>query len=86
MYLYANDRNEEEYQLLINKRENSGSKCFSDSKAFIEYSNDVDGTYKNIEEHNPNKNRKILTAFDDMIADNLSNKKINSILTELFYR
>ena len=31
--------------------------------------------YENIEEYNPNKNRKILTVFDDMFADMLSNKK-----------
>ena len=43
----------------------------------------VDG-YKNIEEYNPNKKRKILTVFDDVIADILSNKKLNPIVTELF--
>ena len=42
--------------------------------------------YKNIEEYNPNKNRKILTMFDDMIAAMLSNKKLNLIVTELFIR
>ena len=42
--------------------------------------------YKNIEEYNPNKNRKILIVFDNMIADMLSNKKINPIVTELFIR
>ena len=38
----------------------------------------MDNIYKNIEEYNPNKKRKTLTAFDDMIADMLSNKKLNS--------
>ena len=42
--------------------------------------------YKNIEEYNPNKKRKILIAFDDMIADMLRNKKLNPIVTELFIR
>ena len=42
--------------------------------------------YKNIEERNPNKKRKILIVFDDMIADMLSNKKLNPIVTELFIR
>ena len=41
---------------------------FSDSKAFIEYSNDMDDIYKNIEEYNPNKKRRLLIVFDDMIA------------------
>ena len=42
--------------------------------------------YKDIEEYNPNKKRKILIVFDDMIADMLINKKLNSIVTELFIR
>ena len=41
---------------------------------------------KNGEEQNPNKNCKILTVFDDMIADMLSNKKLNPIVAELFSR
>ena len=46
----------------------------------------MDDIYKNIEEYNPNKKRKILTVFDDMIADILINKKLNPIITELFIR
>ena len=42
--------------------------------------------YKNIKEYNPNKKRKILIVSDDMIADMLSNKKLNLIVTELFTR
>ena len=42
--------------------------------------------YKNIEEYNPNQKCKILTAFDDIIADMLSNKKLNPVVTELFIR
>ena len=41
---------------------------------------------KNIEEYNPNKKQKLLIAFDDMIADTLSNKKLNPIVTRLFNR
>ena len=44
----------------------------------------MDDIYKNIEEYNPNKKRKILFEFDDMIAEILSNKKLNPIVTELF--
>ena len=43
----------------------------------------MDNFYKNIEEHNPNKNRKILIVFDDMIADMLRNKKLHQIAIEL---
>ena len=42
--------------------------------------------YKNIEEHNPGKKRKVLIVFDDMIADMINNKKHNPIVTELFIR
>ena len=42
--------------------------------------------YKNIDEYNPDKENKILIAFDDMIADMIHNKKLNSIVTELFIR
>ena len=42
--------------------------------------------YKTIKEYNQNKKRKILIAFDDVIADMFSNKKRNSIVTELFIR
>ena len=38
----------------------------------------MDNIYKNIEEYNPNKKRKILIIFDDMIADMLGYKKLNS--------
>ena len=44
----------------------------------------MDSIYKNIEEYNPNKKRKILIIFDDMIANMLNNKKLNPIETELF--
>ena len=39
-----------------------------------------------IEEYNPNKKRKILIFFDDMVADMLSNKQFNPIVTEIFVR
>ena len=42
--------------------------------------------YKNIEDYNPAKKRKILIVFDDMIADMINNKKINPVQTELFIR
>ena len=84
--LYAKDPYEAKYQLLINKRESTGLKYLNDLKAFTKYSNDMDDIYKNIEEYNPNKKRKILTVFDDMIPDMLSNKKLNPVVTELLIR
>ena len=46
----------------------------------------MDDIYKNIEEENLNKKRKILIVFDNMIANMLSNKKLNPTVTELFIR
>ena len=75
-YLYSRDPYKAKYQLLINDRESTGLKYLNDSKAFIEYSNDMDDIDKDIEDKNPNKKRKILILFDDMIADMLSNKNL----------
>ena len=72
-YLYAKNPNEAKYQFFINKWESAGLKHFNYSEAFIEYSNDMDNTFKNIERKNPNNNRKILFPFHDTIADTLSN-------------
>ena len=42
--------------------------------------------YKNNWEYNIDKKRKMLIVFDDMIADMINNKKLNSVVTELFIR
>ena len=52
----------------------------------MEYSNDMQDVYKNIEYYNPGKKRKIIIVLDDMIADMINNKKLNPIVTELFIR
>ena len=52
----------------------------------MEYSNDMQDVYKNIEDYNPIKKRKVLIIFDDMIADMINNNKLNPIVTELFIR
>ena len=46
----------------------------------------MDDIYKNIEGYNPNKERKIIIVFDNIIADMLTNKKLNLVATELFTR
>ena len=74
------------YQYLINKGEKVGLNHFNDPKVFTEYSNDMQDAYKNNEDYNPIKKRKILIVFDDMIADMISNNKLNPIVTELFIR
>ena len=52
----------------------------------MEYSNDMQDAYKNIEDYNLIKRRKILIVFDDMIADMINNNKLNPVVTELFIR
>ena len=84
IYLYAKDLYEAKYQYLINKRESVLMNNFNDPKAFIEYSNDMHNVYKNINYYNPSKENKILLVFDDMIADMINSKRLNSIVTELF--
>ena len=46
----------------------------------------MDDIYKNVEEYNLNNKSKILIIFDDMIADMLSNKKLNAVVNEFFTR
>ena len=86
IFLYVKDLYEAKDQYLINKRKGVGIDHFNDPKAFIEYSNDMHDVYKNIDEYNPDKENKILIVFDDMIADMIHNKKLDSIVTKLFIR
>ena len=86
IYLYVKDPYEAKYQYLINIDEKVALKRFNDPRDFIEYSNDMCDVYKNIDEYNIDQKRKILIVFDDMIADIIKNKKLNSIVTELFIR
>ena len=46
----------------------------------------MDDVYENIDDYNPSRKRKILTVFDDMIGDIMSNKKSQTIVKELFIR
>ena len=86
IYLYAEDPYEAKYQYLITKREKVGLNHYDDPKAFMEYSNDMQDVYKNIEEYNPRKKCKVLIVFDDLIVDMINSKKLNPIVTELFIR
>ena len=74
IYLYAKDLSELKYEYLIDVREKAGLKYLKGSTAFIEYSNDMDDVFTNIDNYNPTRNRKILIIFDDMIADIMTNK------------
>ena len=55
IYLHAKDPYKAKYQFLINKRESTGLKHFNDTQAFIEYSDDMQDVYENIDEYNIDK-------------------------------
>ena len=86
IYLYAKDLEEPKYQLLIKKREQAGTKNLKDPAAFIEYSNNMDDIYDDIEDYNKKRKRNILIVLDDMISHVMSNKKAQQVLKELFIR
>ena len=84
IYLYAKDPYEAKY--LIKICEKVGIDHYNNPRAYIEYSNDMHNVYKNINYYSPDKENKILIVFDDMIADMIYNKKLDSVVTELFIR
>ena len=86
IYLYAKDLSESKHGFLIKNREDAGIKHSNDLNAFVECSNTMDDVYENIDDYNPSRKRKLLTVFDDMIADIKSNKKFQAIIEELFIR
>ena len=86
IYLYAKDLSEPKYEYLIEKREDAGIKNVSNPNTFIECSNTLDDVYEDIDNCNPKRNKKVLIAFDDMIADIMTNKKFEAIIKELFIR
>ena len=77
IYLYAKDLSEPKYEYLINKinkREQVRIKMLQNAKAFIEYSDDMNDVFENINDYNKKRNKKVLLVFDDMIADIEHNK------------
>ena len=77
IYLYAKDLSEPKYRFLIKKRKDVGIKYCNDPNAFV---------YQNIDDYNPNRKRKILIVFEDMIADIMTNKTFQAIIKESFIR
>ena len=84
--MHGKDLSEPKYEFLIKKRKDVETNHFNDPNAFIECSNTMDDVYENINDYNPNRKRKILIVFDDLIADIMSNKKFQAIIKELFIR
>ena len=86
IYLYTKDTDEEKYQYLINKREQAGIKNLNDPHAFIEYSSDMNDVLDDINNCDKNRDQKVLTIFDDMIADIMRSEKFKAIVKEFFIR
>ena len=74
VYLYAKHLSETKYEFLMKKPEDAGKNVI-DSKAYIECSHTMDKVYENNDEYSPTRRKKILIAFNDMIADIIANKK-----------
>ena len=77
--MYAKDVSEPKYQFLIKRRKDAVIEYLNDSNAFIECSNTMDDVYENFDDYNPNRKRKILIVFDEMIADIMKNKEFKTI-------
>ena len=78
IYLYAKDLSKHKHEFLIKKLKEAETKHLNNLNAFIERSNTMDDVYKNTDNDNPCRKRKILILFDDMIADTMSNKKFQA--------
>ena len=70
---------------MIEKRENAEIKHLNYPKAFIECSNTMDDVYRNLDDYNPKRKRKILTVLDGMIVDIMSNRKFQSCRERIVY-
>ena len=86
IYLYAKDTDEDKYQYLIIKREQTGIKNLNDPNAFIEYLSDMNDVLEDINNYNKKRDKKVLIIFDDMIADIMRSEKFKAIVKELFIR
>ena len=80
IYSYARNLNKPKYKILIKKRKDAGIKHLNDPNAFIECSNTMDDVYDNIYDYYSSRKRKIVIAFDDMIADIMTNKQFQAII------
>ena len=71
---------------MIKKSEDTGIKHVNNPNAFIVCSNTMDDVYKDIDNYNPKRDKKVLIVSDDIIADIMTNKKFQAIIKELFIR
>ena len=82
-YSFVNDPFKLKYHLLINGREKAEIENLKTLIAFIDYSQTTDDVYENLEDYNPTKKTRVLTVFDNIIADMESNKKLGPKVSKL---
>ena len=80
IYLYVRDLNRRKDEILIKKCKDARIKHLNDPNAFIECSDTMDDVFENIHDYNLSRKRKILTIFDEMIADIMTNKRFQAII------
>ena len=83
--MYAKDLEEPKYRLLINKGEQAGIKNLNDPNAFVEYSNNMDDIYDDVNDYNPKRKRKVLIVFDNLISHVMSDKKSPIFVKRIVY-
>ena len=66
IYLFVKYSIESKYQLLITGREKIGLENLKNLKMFIDYSQTIVHVYKNLEDYNTTKKRRVLIVFDDV--------------------
>ena len=84
--LYLKYPSVSKYQLLINGRAKAGIEVSKNPKAFIDYSQTIDDVYENLEDYNLTKKRRVLIVFDKITVDMEYNRKLSSIVNELFLK
>ena len=78
LYSCAKNLSEPKYEILIKKREDVGKNHFGDNQMHLLSFQIQWMTF--IDDYNPNRKRKILIVFDDMVADIMTNKKLQAII------
>ena len=86
IYLYVKDPFKSKYELLIKGTEKVGTKNFKNPKTLFDYSQTTNDVYRNLDDCNPTKKKRMSIVFDDMIINMESNKKLCPKVIELFLR
>ena len=75
----AKASSESKYEFLIKKREDVGIKYCNDPNAFIEYSNNMDDVYKNIDDYNPNRKKKICEILTEVTTRKITKSEAKKL-------